>query len=127
MSPIRGIFSNKSVAAFLVMLFVLPLISACAQVDVPGARNLRIPSPTMADTRPEAVNEQPDSVLYLPLGSDVLVPETYETSPLPSEIVGPFELRSETLAGALQLILADHLHVPHKKPVISKQITIHVK
>lgn len=108
MSPIRGIFSNKSIAAFLVMLFVLPLISACAQVDVPGARNLRIPSPTMADTRPEAINEQPDSVLYLPLGSDVLVPETFETSPLPSEIVGPFELRSETLAGALQLILADY-------------------
>ncbi len=69
---------------------------------------MNIPSPTMAAERPEAVNEKPDSVLYLPLGSDVLVPETREGESLPSEIIGPFELRSETLAGALQLILADY-------------------
>lgn len=62
----------------------------------------------MADERPNAVNEQPDSVLYLPLGTDVLVPETNSGEPLPSDVVGPFELRSETLAGALQLILADY-------------------
>ncbi|GJL86034.1 MAG: hypothetical protein DHS20C02_18090 [Micavibrio sp.] len=62
----------------------------------------------MAGERPEAINEHPDSVLYLPLGSDVLVPETNNGDPLPDEIVGPFELRSETLAGALQLILADY-------------------
>lgn len=87
---------------------VFSLLSSCAQVDVPGARNVRIPSPTMANERPEAVNEKPDSVLYLPLGSDVLVPEAEGGDSLPDEIVGPFELRSETLAGALQLILADY-------------------
>ncbi len=62
----------------------------------------------MADERPEAINSKPDSVLYLPLGSDVLVPEAEGGMPLPNEVVGPFELRSETLAGALQLILADY-------------------
>ena len=87
---------------------LIPGLVSCAQVDVPGARNAHVPSPAMADERPEAVNEKPDSVLYLPLGSDVLVPEVSEVSPLPTEMVGPFELRSETLAGALQLILADY-------------------
>jgi len=98
---------GKKAALFAVLLFV-PFLISCAQVEVPGARNLRIPSPTMADERPQAINEKPDSVLYLPLGSDVLVPDSYGGNPLPSEIVGPFELRSETLAGALQLILADY-------------------
>ncbi|MCK5285031.1 MAG: type II and III secretion system family protein [Alphaproteobacteria bacterium] len=84
------------------------MLSSCSQVNVPGARNASIPSPTMADKRPEAVNESPDSVLYLPLGSDVLVPEVEAGFSLPKEYVGPFELRSETLAGALQLILADY-------------------
>ena len=83
-------------------------LTACADADTPGARNVTIPSPAMADRRPEAINEQPDSVIYLPLGSDVLVPEVMQGASLPKENIGPFELRSETLAGALQLILADY-------------------
>ena len=62
----------------------------------------------MASPRPAAVNEKPDSVVYLPLGSDVLVPKVSGAEKLPDEMVGPFELRSETVAGALQLILADY-------------------
>ena len=92
-------------------LVALPLFLAllsCAQVEVPGARNLDIPSPVSANSRESAINERPDSVLYLPLGSDVLVPESTTGEPFPNEMVGPFELRSETLAGALQLILADY-------------------
>ncbi len=100
-SPLRA-------ATVFALLGILPLMLSCAQVDVPGARNLKIPSPTVAGNRPEAVNEKPDSVLYLPLGSDVLVPQTEVGDPLPADDVGPFELRSETLAGALQLILADY-------------------
>ncbi len=92
----------------LFFLALMPLLFSCAPVDVPGARGLKIPAPATADERAEAINEQPDSVLYLPLGSDVLVPEAAPSSPLPSDFVGPFELRSETLAGALQLILADY-------------------
>lgn len=84
------------------------LLAACAPVNVPAARNLSVPSPTMAAQRKSAVNEKPDSVIYLPLGSDVLVPKSSGSVGLPKEIVGPFELRSETVAGALQLILADY-------------------
>ncbi len=84
------------------------LLAACAPVNVPAARNLSVPSPAMAAQRKSAVNEKPDSVIYLPLGSDVLVPKSSGSAGLPKEIVGPFELRSETVAGALQLILADY-------------------
>lgn len=80
----------------------------CSQYDVPGARSADIPPPTSAKQRENAINERPDSVLYLPLGSDALVPESMAGGSLPKEIVGPFELRSENLAGALQLILADY-------------------
>lgn len=99
------------VAAFLCAFLAvssLCFLSACSHVNVPGARSANIPSPVMADERRESVNERPDSVLYLPLGSDVLVPESVNSNNLPQDIVGPFELRAETLAGALQLILADY-------------------
>lgn len=83
-------------------------VSSCTKVSVPDARNVKIPSPVSAEERREAVNERPDSVMYLPLGADVLVPEKISGEAMPSDVVGPFELRSETLAGALQLILADY-------------------
>ena len=98
--------SSKSRRVFLTL--ALLVLQSCAQADVPGARNVNIPTPTGADERAEAINERPDSVLYLPLGQDVLVPEVASGDPLPDVEVGPFELRSETLAGALQLILADY-------------------
>ncbi|MBI1300872.1 MAG: type II and III secretion system family protein [Alphaproteobacteria bacterium] len=83
-------------------------LSACSPANVPSARNLSIPSPTMAEERRKSINERPDSVIHLPLGSDVLVPKAVASVGLPEEIIGPFELRSETVAGALQLILADY-------------------
>lgn len=98
---------GRCLSLFLIFALV-PFLLSCADADVPGGRNVRIPAPATAKERPESINEKPDSVLYLPLGSDVLVPETISANPLPNEIVGPFELRSETLAGALQLILADY-------------------
>lgn len=84
------------------------LTSSCAMVGVPDSRNINIPAPTQADERRLGVNERPDSVMYLPLGEDVLVPDMDGAEALPSEMVGPFELRGETLAGALQLVLADY-------------------
>lgn len=84
------------------------LLFGCADASVPGGRSVNIPTPNQAEQRKEAINERPDSVMYLPLGKDVLVPEVSVDDPLPEDIVGPFELRSETLAGALQLILADY-------------------
>lgn len=83
-------------------------LGSCAMVDVPSARNTSVPNPTLPRPRTRAVNEMPDSVMYLPLGDDILVPEIAQDDPLPYEVVGPFELRNETLAGALQLILADY-------------------
>ena len=97
-------------AACLLSLLAMTVgsLQGCAQVDVVNARNTEIPEVRQADQRREAVNERPDSVMYLPLGEDVLVPEAAEEDPFPTETVGPFELRGETLAGALQLILADY-------------------
>lgn len=84
------------------------LLTGCASADVPDSRTVNVPSPTMAEKRRDAINERPDSVMYLPLGRDVLMPEVASDDDLPDEEVGPFELRGETLAGALQLILADY-------------------
>ena len=102
--------SDKIFSGFLVgWLFAGCLVvSGCAQVSVPDARNLDVPTPKYADERKKAVNERPDSVMYLPLGEDVLVPEAETSGFLSFDEVGPFEIRSETLAGALQLILADY-------------------
>lgn len=84
------------------------LVTGCADVNVPDGRNVSIPSPVTAEQRREAINERPDSVMYLPLGEDVLVPIELSGTQLPKDRVGPFELRGETLAGALQLILAEY-------------------
>lgn len=89
------------------MLGVFMLVG-CASADIPDPRNPNIPNPTFAEKRRQAVNERPDAVMYLPLGRDVLMPEVATDDPLPEINVGPFELRGETLAGALQLILADY-------------------
>lgn len=93
---------------FLTLLVGGLVLGSCAQVTVPDARNVDVPVPVGADKRKPGVNERLDSVMYLPLGDDVLIPSVVADDPLPNEIVGPFELRSETLAGALQLILADY-------------------
>ena len=91
----------------LLLMATALLITSCSQVNVPGSRNLKIPQPTQAGERNDAINERPDSVMYLPLGKDVLIPEVPPSDPLPDKMVGPLELRGETLAGALQLITSD--------------------
>ncbi|MCB1531213.1 MAG: type II and III secretion system family protein [Rhodospirillales bacterium] len=90
------------------LLGAVLLLLGCAEVSVPDSRSVKVPSPASADERKSAVNERSDSVMYLPLGDDILMPEILADESLPREVVGPFELRSETLAGALQLILADY-------------------
>lgn len=99
------VFSIRNIALAFVSA---ALLQGCSQADVPDARNVDVPNPTFAESRPDAVNDRPDSVMYLPLGRDILMPEMDVGDSLPSSHVGPFELRSETLAGALQLILADY-------------------
>lgn len=87
------------------------LLTSCADVKVPGTRDVSVPAPRNAEERKAGVNERPDAITYLPLGDDVLMPEAEGGTPLPATIVGPFELRSETLAGALQLVL-DGSNIP---------------
>ena len=58
----------------VVAMSAMVMTSACAMVDVPDSRSVEIPAPRHADTRQKAINERPDSVMYLPLGEDVLVP-----------------------------------------------------
>lgn len=92
----------------LLCLAAMALLQSCADADVPGGRHANIPNPTMADNRQNAINERPDAVMHLPLGEDVLLPQVGADDPLPSSEVGPFELRGETLAGALQLVMSDY-------------------
>lgn len=103
--------SLKKGVTSIVMLSFLSFLVGCADAQGPRPRDANIPPPRAAETRSRAINERPDAVMYLPLGRDVLVPRTEGGEGLPSTVVGPFELRSETLAGALQLIL-DGTNIP---------------
>ncbi len=84
------------------------VLASCAPMSAPDPRGVSIPAPTPPEERRRALNEAPDGVMIVPLGKDVLVPAMDEGDPLPIKEVGPFELRSENLAGALQLIMADY-------------------
>lgn len=102
------------------------LLSGCADTVTPKSRNVSIPSPKAAEERRKGLNENGDSVIYLPLGDDVLMPQTEASEPLPAKIVGPFELRGETLGGALQLVL-DGTNIPvafESDESLSKTITM---
>lgn len=96
-------------ASLLAMLAVAGFaVASCAPMKAPDPRTLDIPAPTPPEMRRKAINEAPDGVQIVPLGKDVLVPAMDEGDPLPSKLVGPFELRGENLAGALQLVLSDY-------------------
>ncbi len=98
----------KKYSGFLAALAVLPLFASCADLDAPGARTPDIPPAVRPLDRTKAMNEGRDAVVRVPLGKDVLVPEAMGSDPLPDAYVGPFELRGETLASALQMILDDY-------------------
>lgn len=101
-------------------------LSSCAPMNAPNSRTLDIPPAVKAAQRAEAVNEARDAVLTIPLGDDVLVPEVRLGDPLSMDEVGPYELRNETLAGALQLVLAGY-DVPiafQTNEGLSRQVTV---
>jgi len=75
-------------------------------MNVPKGRTVDIPPPTQALPKPEHLAEGSEAVLTVLLGEDVLVPELKHADSLPMDMIGPYELRGETLAGALQLVLA---------------------
>lgn len=104
--------ANMSKFSFWTLLLAsAALIAGCSDTNVPGARDVNIPAPKNAEERQKGVNSKPDAVTYLPLGQDVLLPSAKGGTPLPPKMVGPYELRGETLAGALQLVL-DEVDIP---------------
>lgn len=84
------------------------VLSSCAQVSTATPRNVDISAPTRAAERPNTINEGYEPVIYVPLGEDVLIPKAETDDTLPSDRVGPFQFRNETVAAALQLMLADY-------------------
>jgi MSHA biogenesis protein MshL len=55
----------------------------------------------------KAAKPKAEPVVYMPLGLGVLMPDVVTTQNLPREDIGPYELRGESLAGALQFILSE--------------------
>lgn len=104
-------FKKNSLNALTLLATTALVLAGCADASGPDARNAQIPAPRTADARQKGINENGEPIIYLPLGEDVLVPQSAKVDALPSTIVGPFELRGETLAGALQLIM-DGVDVP---------------
>lgn len=80
---------------------------SCADANVPEGRSVDIPAAGSPNPREKAVNENVDSITRIQLGEDALVPRAQSGTPLPKTNVGPYELRGETVAGALQLITAE--------------------
>lgn len=103
--------SRRQTISLSLLAGVSLMLMSCADAVGPKARTAHIPPPKAAEERKTALNESGEPITYLPLGEDVLMPHTEEADPLPDTVVGPFELRGETLAGALQLIL-DEADVP---------------
>lgn len=102
------------------------IVASCAPMNVPGGRTVDIPPATKVAPRAEALNEGRDSILTIPLGVDVLVPQTKKAEKLPDTLIGPYELRAETLASALQLVLADY-EIPiafQTNEGLTRQITV---
>ena len=107
-------------------LVIGAIAGGCAPMNVPGGRTVDIPAAVKAEPRSEALNEAREAVLTVPLGDDVLVPELRFGDPLPMDVVGPYELRGETLAGALQLVLAGY-DVPiafQTEEGLTRQVTV---
>ncbi len=89
---------------FTFMFFTLTIVS-CA--DVPGRGDISIPDAKNPNEKFTNVNHERDAVIFVELGEDILKPKRRYVSKLPEEVVGPFELRNETLAAALQFVLND--------------------
>lgn len=84
------------------------LVSACSPINAPDPRTPNIPPPQSAEARRKALNEGADSIMVVPLEEDVLVPKFSQDDPLPMNQIGPLDFRGETLANALELVVADY-------------------
>lgn len=92
----------------LSLIIPVLLATSCAQVNAPNGRSVNVPTVTPPLERPKTINDRRSAVTRVKLGRDVLVPQALEEDPMPDDVVGPYELRGETLASTLQLILDDY-------------------
>ena len=92
----------------LCLLLPLFLATACSAIDTAEGRTPSIPTAKSPDDRFEGLNEKQDPVTRVRVGKDILTPQPLKEDPLPNVVVGPYELRNETLASALQLILDEY-------------------
>lgn len=95
---------------FFAQAFIISTLAltACAPANVPSPRTIDIPDPVDPAKKYKSVNQQQEAIVYVQLDEDVLRPKKINEGTYPDETVGPFELRSETLAAALQFVLADY-------------------
>lgn len=84
------------------------LLGGCASNIFPERPRAEIPVPDKPSNKYNAINRKRDqSVTYVDLGDDVLRPiKQSGNEKMSDDEVGPLELHNETLASALQLILA---------------------
>ncbi len=98
----------RPVLTALVLLGALPFAASCSTWvdDMPQAS---FPAPEKAGKKMAAVNRLRDNpVVYVKLDEDILRPVKQGVDePLPDDPVGPFELREESLASALELVMGD--------------------
>lgn len=119
-------FKRKGLNVLALLATTSMVLAGCADAVGPDTRTANIPAPKVADQRQKGINENGEPIMYLPLGEDVLMPQSAKSDALPDTIVGPYELRGETLAGALQLIM-DGIDVPvafESETSLTKTITM---
>lgn len=119
-------FKRKGLNVLALLATTSMVLAGCADAVGPDTRTANIPAPKVADQRQKGINENGEPIMYLPLGEDVLMPQSAKSDTLPDTIVGPYELRGETLAGALQLIM-DGIDVPvafESETSLTKTITM---
>jgi len=93
---------------YLFLIAAVTTVASCAPVNVPEATGIDIANIKPPLERYEGLNEQRNPITRVRLGRDMLVPQVADEDELPKDKVGPYELRAETLASALQLILDDY-------------------
>lgn len=96
-SALMGVTACESFDAALVEMGVLQ-----DKKRYGGSENMLVQPDAATASRPKA-----EPVVYMPLGQGVLMPDVVTTQNLPREDIGPYELRGESLAGALQFILSE--------------------
>lgn len=102
-------FVRRNVASALAaVLFATTMLTSCAStLPNNGAKAEAVPA-ERANKKYAAINRDRSPITYVKLEGDVLRPKMQsESDPLPKDVVGPFELREESLAAALELVLAD--------------------